>query len=899
MRFVIYGYYGARNVGDELILMQIVHELRNRHPGADVRVVSIDPDYTLRTHGLPAINRFSPSQVAESVARADAVIVGGGGLIQEHHPIEAEHLFDSFGYGIQSYATVPLIARMLGKPVFYWSQGVGPLFSEKAIAFARWFFSLADYITVRDPYSYWLLQTLNPALVGRTTLDCDPIFALDIERLIRPLTIPLTGERVRVGVQLRPWNASERFVERLTIFLGDYHRRRPGVQYVLIPFDLRLDHAELDKLRHRLPDDACLDYPWRYLATPGEVVSYMAAARLDCLIAMRFHAVLVAYHLRIPTLALSYDIKTDELAKQLGFSGLPAYDRAGLIDLEKRLDNFLNAPPQVVAGDFLHETPALFERWLDAGGIIRRVADPARPQIELQEDPMRIAQLTQEVNHLRAQLLDQKRMYTRELAVLRHVREANQAYEDFCRDVDLDHLKGLARRLEALRLSLSYRLLRVVLACARHPLRAPYQLARSLWRRLRAGSDQPPVDALADGDLLLDVHQQVAGMLAEDQTVWHRVQLGQALSRHADKPVIYLPTFTSWRVPLYQRPQHLATQLARQGFLYFFGTRNMWGDRVEGFEQIVEGCYLTSCPELVERLDCRMAIHLYSTDLKRNYADIERLREKGHIIIYDYIDEIDPSVSGTIPEGALDKHRKLLEDESVYVLCTARSLYQEVRAVRRRNFALVTNGVEVEHFTHEFTRDQIPAPMREIVGREKPIIGYYGALAQWFDYELVLKLAKARPDLEIVLIGMRYDKSLAVYEQSFADCSNLNYLEPVDYQELPAYAYWFDVATIPFKVNSVTHSTSPLKLFEYMALRRPIVTTAMAEMHHYERNILVGRNHEEFIAMVDQALTLRNDQDYLQQLLYCAHENSWEHKARIIAELIAPAFREIENEAII
>lgn len=363
-----------------------------------------------------------------------------------------------------------------------------------------------------------------------------------------------------------------------------------------------------------------------------------------------------------------------------------------------------------------------------------------------------------------------------------------------------------------------------------------------------------------------------------------RRDLAAILDRHQGQPVIVYPPVINWHIPLFQRPQQLAHSLARQGFLYFYCTDNCLYDDVQGFERLDENLYLNNRLSLLKSLPGRRIVHLYSTDYQIVPAEVRREIEHGSLIVYEYVDELDDRIAGfRIPDYAHAKHRLILEDERCIVVATADRLYREVLACRSRNCALVTNGVDYAHFTVPRDHKAVPTLLRGIVAAGRPIIGYMGALASWFDYELVARIARERPDCTVVLIGFDYDGTLASH--CLDELTNLIFTGPVPYQQLPGYACWFDVATIPFLLNEVTAATSPVKLFEYMALGRPIVTTALPECRKY-RSVLVAGDHDEFLEKLDLALDLREDVAYLSLLRQEALANTWDAKAEQITELI-------------
>ncbi|MBQ3010554.1 MAG: glycosyltransferase, partial [Oscillospiraceae bacterium] len=157
----------------------------------------------------------------------------------------------------------------------------------------------------------------------------------------------------------------------------------------------------------------------------------------------------------------------------------------------------------------------------------------------------------------------------------------------------------------------------------------------------------------------------------------------------------------------------------------------------------------------------------------------------------------------------------------------------------------------------------------------------YGALAKWFDYELVKKIA-ATDKYSVVLFGVKYDES---FDEKLKGTKNVYFMGPRDYSVLKYYAQRCDVLTIPFLVNDITRATSPVKIFEYMAMHKPVVTTDMNECRKYD-SVLIGKTHEEFIALLDKAMALREDADYIAQLDKDARSNDWSMKARAMIEIL-------------
>lgn len=375
-------------------------------------------------------------------------------------------------------------------------------------------------------------------------------------------------------------------------------------------------------------------------------------------------------------------------------------------------------------------------------------------------------------------------------------------------------------------------------------------------------------------------------------------KLEEILNNQYDAIVIFKANF-GWNIEMKQRPQHIAEQLAKQNILYLYIASDVQ-DKTYSIENIGENLYLINMArytfnlalfEILSKVKIPKFLHVYATCLYSvTYDDIKEYMDKGFKVLYDFVDEISEELSkASISKEIINQHKKLLNDkENVIVLSTATNLYNDVTAIRgNENSIMCPNGVNIEDFRKE--KYEEPDAMKKIREKGNPVIGYYGALASWFDYEMVEYLAKSRPNYEIVLIGWKYDNSYG--KTNMDKYENIHYLGIVDYPHLANHSKYFDVATIPFLLNDVTKATSPVKLFEYMAVGNPIVTTDLEECRKYE-SCLIAKDKEDFVKKIDYCIdVLSNDEKYKKILAKEAEENTWSQRAQDIKDAMMKAVK--------
>lgn len=221
------------------------------------------------------------------------------------------------------------------------------------------------------------------------------------------------------------------------------------------------------------------------------------------------------------------------------------------------------------------------------------------------------------------------------------------------------------------------------------------------------------------------------------------------------------------------------------------------------------------------------------------------------MLVYDVMDQLS-AFAGAPPELLLQEKKALRMADLVFV--GGASLYRDKLSLNP-NTHLLPSGIEIEHFARAAKRRAFPKPP-ELAAITGPILGYFGVIDERTDLVLIASMARSHPEWQIVLLGpvVKIDPS------ELPTAPNLHYPGMKTYDELPAYLAHFDVALIPFVLTEATRYLSPTKTLEYMAAHKSIVSTPINDVIElYGSVVLVGRNHDEFIAQVGSVLAGAHD----------------------------------------
>lgn len=191
------------------------------------------------------------------------------------------------------------------------------------------------------------------------------------------------------------------------------------------------------------------------------------------------------------------------------------------------------------------------------------------------------------------------------------------------------------------------------------------------------------------------------------------------------------------------------------------------------------------------------------------------------------------------------------------------------------------HGVDVELFARARDPDtEIPPAARNLA---RPVIGYFGSLHEWIDLELIEWLARERPSWSFLLIG-----HAAVDVDRLRALPNVRMIGTQPYASLPAWAKAFDVAIIPYRLNRQVQNANPLKLREYLATGKPVVSVRNAEIEKFAQWVRIADGHPAFLAAIEQAL--REDRPELHiERSAAVSDQTWDRRVADVLDEVAAA----------
>lgn len=263
---------------------------------------------------------------------------------------------------------------------------------------------------------------------------------------------------------------------------------------------------------------------------------------------------------------------------------------------------------------------------------------------------------------------------------------------------------------------------------------------------------------------------------------------------------------------------------------------------------------------------------------------LARSAAAGPLVVYDCVDayaEFPSAVAPARKRRVEQRERRLLRRADL-VFTSAPSLHKRCSAVNPKSH-LVPNVADFDVFSQAAGRrekilggEELPADLR---GVRRPLIGFVGALDDYkVDFELLQRIATERPKWSIILVGPCGHADKRTEITSARSLPNVHFLGVKPYADVPSYVAAFDVALIPYARNPYTDHVLPLKVHEYLAAGRPVVSTALPNLEHLSPAVRLADSPADFIVEVERALSEADAPAELAARQRIASQNTWEHR---------------------
>jgi glycosyltransferase involved in cell wall biosynthesis len=263
------------------------------------------------------------------------------------------------------------------------------------------------------------------------------------------------------------------------------------------------------------------------------------------------------------------------------------------------------------------------------------------------------------------------------------------------------------------------------------------------------------------------------------------------------------------------------------------------------------------------------------------------------LVVYHVVDEY--SEYAGIPRSYLSYQRQCEEQmlrQASVVITTAPALYESKRRDSGKTF-LVPNAVDYDGFQRTLS-DRVPSVA--LAALPQPVIGYVGAMNDKLDYDLLLAVAKARPHWSLALVGTA-NVGAAQDAAAFAELrslANVHVVGAVAVAEVPAYMAACQVCLLPYKINERTRNISSLKLYEYLACGKPIVSTNIPAAAEGQGLVAVATS-DDFVSAISEAL--RDSPSAAESRRKIAAANTWEQRVQTISQIVERALADAKQRA--
>lgn len=225
------------------------------------------------------------------------------------------------------------------------------------------------------------------------------------------------------------------------------------------------------------------------------------------------------------------------------------------------------------------------------------------------------------------------------------------------------------------------------------------------------------------------------------------------------------------------------------------------------------------------------------------FINIDELR--GKKVIYDCMDDFVEFYQHPKKKDAMKKLEEKLIERADIVFTSSQYLSEKIikqYKVQLNNIPiLINNGVDASLIEdlEKISRDTEQASKTDSIN-----LVYIGTVGQWVDFDLILGVLKNKPNIQVTMIGP-VDTIVPSHER-------LKFVGMVEHHKLPLFAKEADALIMPFQLNELVRSVDPVKIYEYIVFRRPIIVIEYGEIEKFRSFVHSYHEYKDFLSLLDK-----------------------------------------------
>jgi polysaccharide pyruvyl transferase CsaB len=302
--FLISGYYGSGNIGDNALLTAIINDILKFKPNAKIAVLSRNPEETKKIYKVDSYHRLVLFNIIKTMKNTKVFISGGGSLIQD---IKSSR-------SLIYYLATIFIAKMLKLKVILYANGIGPVNKKINRPLTRRILNTVNLITLRDEVSKSELYKLN-ITKPKITVTADPALTIspdtdiNIDKIFKEECIDSSNNLV--GFSVRNWSKVGDFETNIAK-TADYIYEKHGYKPLFIPMQFPDDYIMSKKI---LLQTNCGGHILKNSYNASELMGIMK--HLKFTIGMRLHALIFSASVYTPIIGIEYENKVKSFLKYI------------------------------------------------------------------------------------------------------------------------------------------------------------------------------------------------------------------------------------------------------------------------------------------------------------------------------------------------------------------------------------------------------------------------------------------------------------------------------------------------------------------------------------------------------------------------------------------------------